>query len=114
MTKAEYVRVSPQEKYFGDKNLLQSQLELLHLIQSFQKYKSLRNEELVLKIALKNKVGEAINLVDKLERLLPVAHYKSSEPKETEHERKKRERKLSLEQEIERIRQKLSGLQKGM
>ncbi len=114
MTKSEYVKLSPQEKYFGEKNLLQSQLELLHLIQSFQKYKSLRNEELVLKVTLKNKIEETLGWIDKMERLLPVAHYKTPVLPEAERERKKRERKLSLEQEIEKIRQRLTRLKSGM
>ncbi|MFH1289818.1 MAG: hypothetical protein ABIH92_00240 [Nanoarchaeota archaeon] len=112
MTKSEYVRVSPPEKVYGQKHLLQTQLELLNLIKSFHTYKVLRNEELVLKVTLKSKVEELINLITKLERLLPKAHYTPETREEKEKDKKKRERKLSLQEEIERVRQKLARIQK--
>lgn len=109
MTNSEYVLISPSKNFFGEKNLLQSQLGLLNAVESFQKYKELRNEELVLKVTLKNKIEETLNWIDKLEKSLPAAHYKeAATPKE-----KKQERKLSLEGEIARIREKLEKLGKG-
>ncbi|MBU0466627.1 MAG: hypothetical protein KKF39_03030, partial [Nanoarchaeota archaeon] len=111
--KSEYIRLSPPEKDYGKKHLLSSQLELLNLIQSFQKYRSLRNEELVLKVALKNKTEETLTWIDKLERILPKAHYKVPVGLAGEKERKKRERKLSLQEEIDKIRAKLGKLNRG-
>ncbi len=107
MTKAEYVRLSLPEQNYGQKHLLASQLELLNLITSFRKYKDLRNEELVLKITLKNKVEETLGFIDKLEKSLPKADYEKPT-----HKSKKEisERKLSLQEEIEKIRNKLAKL----
>ena len=105
--KSEYVKISSPEKRYGEKHLLSAQLELLDLIQRFGKYKNLRNEELVLKVTLKNKIEETVNLIEKLERLLPRASYQAPTPEEKEKERKKKERKLSLQEEIEKVKEKL-------
>ena len=48
MTNAEYVKLSPSERNFGQANLLGAQLELFKLIQSFHKFRVLRDEELIL------------------------------------------------------------------
>jgi len=113
MTKAEYVRLSPPEKVYGQKNLLHSQLEMLHLVQSFQRYRVLRNEELVLRVTFKNLVEQAMNMIDKLERLLPKAHYKAQTYEEKKREKKKTQRRLSLNEEIQKVREKLVKLKTG-
>lgn len=110
MTKSEFVRLSSTEQGYGQKHLLNTQLELLRLMESFHAYKELRGEELVLKVTLKNKIEETLNLIDKLERVLPKAHYRSSTPEDKQRDRKKRERKLSLQEEIDRVREKLGKL----
>ena len=110
MTKSEYVRLASPEKVYGQRHLLQSQLELLDLIQRFRNYKKLRNEELVLKVTLKSKIGETLNLITKLERLLPKAHYKTPTPAEVKRKERKIEKKLSLQEEIEQVRAKLARL----
>lgn len=114
MSKSEYVRLSPPEKFYGEKQLLSSQLELLELIQHFHRYRALRNEELVLKVTLKNIVEETARAIEKLERLLPRAHYQAPALEETAKEKKQRERKLSLQEEIEKVRQKLANLRVEM
>jgi hypothetical protein len=110
MSKTEFVRLSSPEKDFGEKNLLQSQLELLDLLQRFQKYKELRNEELVLKVTLKTKVEEALSFIDKLEKLLPKSTLKELTPEDKAKARAKIEKALTLEEEIDRIRNKLMKL----
>ena len=45
MANAEYVRVSDSEKFYGQNNLLKSQLELLKIIRGFGNYKRQRSEE---------------------------------------------------------------------
>lgn len=110
MTSSEFVRLSAPEKIYGEKNLLQAQLEMLSLTQSFQNYKSLRNDELVLKVALKTKVDAALSALDRLERMLPKSHIKEQSPEEKAREQKKRDKNLTLEQEIARIRAKLASL----
>lgn len=111
MTKSEYVRVSAQEKVFGDNHLLQSQLELLSLVQSFKKYKELRLNELTLKVGLKAKLEELKGLVESLENMLPMAGYHEERQDKTEHKVEKRKENLGLQEEIERIRRKIARLQ---
>lgn len=112
MTNSEYVRLSPPENNFGQKNLLGAQLELLNLIKSFHKFRVLRDEELILKITLKNYIEETKKQVLSLERILPRAEYK--EKGEDGEEEDKKNRKLTLEEEIAKVRAKLSKLQKDL
>ncbi|MBU0906708.1 MAG: hypothetical protein KKD18_02910 [Nanoarchaeota archaeon] len=109
MTNSEFVRISVPEVGFGKKNLLNGQLELLKLAQSFHRFRVLRDEELILKVTLKNYLEEASKEIDRLERFLPRAEYK--EKKEDEGDDEDRKKKLSLEEEIAKVRAKLSKLQ---
>ncbi|MFH1803163.1 MAG: hypothetical protein ABH864_06990 [archaeon] len=112
MTKAEYVRLSPPENDFGHKNLLSGQLELLRLIQSFHRFRILRDEELVLKVTLKGYIEATNKEIDRLERILPKAEYKEKgEEDDDDGGKLDKNRKLSLEEEIAKVRAKLSKLQ---
>lgn len=111
MVGSEYVRLSPPEKNFGQKSLLGAQLELLKLTQSFHKFRILRDEELILKITLKNYIEDTKQEILKLERLLPKAEYKEGGEGEDEEGKA---RKLTLEEEIAKVRAKLSKLQEEM
>jgi valyl-tRNA synthetase len=113
MTRSEFVRVSAGEKIFGDKHLLQSELELLNLVQSFKKYKELRLDELTLKVGLKAKLEELEKEIDKIERLLPAAGYHAEKKEKVESKAEKKKESFTLEQEIERIRKKISRLERG-
>jgi len=112
MTKSEFVRISSPEKVYGEQNLLNAQLELLNLVKSFQTFRELRNEELVLKVTLKNKVEETLGLIDKFERILPKAHYEEKR-EEKEERKRKQDRRLSLQEEIAEVREKLARLRSG-
>ena len=111
--KSEYIGFSAAEKVFVMKDFLQSQLELLQSMNALHNFKKIRQEELFLKISLKNRVEELLEVISKLEKILP----KTSEKIENSEERKKEkklEKDLSLEREIEGIRGKLENLQKGI
>ena len=110
-----YVRLSPNERVYGQKGLLQSQLASLSLKKHFQFYTLLRKEELLLKIKLKNKVKETLDSLSLLDKVLPRAHIKL-ESVEHEIQRKEKEKKdeiesLSLEAELNKIKLKLETLQ---
>ena len=113
MAGSEYVLLSPPEKNYGHKNLLGAQLQLLRLTQSFHKFRVLRDEELILKITLKNYIEETHREIQRLERLLPKATYKE-EKEEDGEDKEDRAKKLSLEEEIAKVRAKLSKLQEGL
>ena len=107
----EYVRLSATKKVYSEKNLLQAQLDLISLIKRLENYKSIRSEELLLKIALKNKIEELKNLIALLEKLLPKTSFAEEKyPPETKENKKERKKKLSLEEEVEEIRRKIAML----
>lgn len=111
----EYVRFSGTEKYFGQKNFLQSQLEVLNLIKSLSSYRKLRDEELLLKISLKNKIESCMEEINKLDKLLPKSSYLPHEIKRKvikEEEIKEEDR--TIEQEIVAVREKLRKLQMNL
>ncbi|MBS3090979.1 hypothetical protein J4217_00845 [Candidatus Pacearchaeota archaeon] len=109
--KSEYVKLSSDEKFFGTKNLLQSQESMINLLKHFDKYGELRKDEMNLRVSLKSKIGEAMNIVDNLIRSLPKARMEDNEPDEFEIlDREKREKKETHERELEDIRQKLASL----
>lgn len=118
--RAEYIRfLSPQVKY-GQKAILESQLNLLSSLKHLREYKNLRDQELILKIHLKKKVEELRSSMDLLERALPKTQFKEEKQQAQEiikeaimvpsmlHDEKK---ELSLEQELESIRRKLARIQ---
>lgn len=114
MTKAEYVGLTGAEKVYGEKQLLQAQLELLNLTKSFKAYKLLRKEELLLKVGLKSKIGEVLVLIDKFERSLPKTSYKPEEKKAIERKKKISREDMALAVEIAEVRRKLEELKRGM
>lgn len=112
--KPEHIRITPEEKIYGEKQLLYSQLELISFLKRYESFRNLRNEELLLKIALKNKIEETKKSIEVLNRLLPRP---SLLPKEKEHHQKKTQteikkpKHLSLEGEVDEIQRKLKRLQ---
>jgi hypothetical protein len=111
---SEYVKISYPEKVYSQKNLLQSQLETLTNIKRLREYTKLRKEELVLQIALKKRIEDILELLKLLDKLLPQTNLKLE--KSPEHTRqeiildKEEKKNLTLEQELEAIRRKLSNL----
>ncbi|RMD67200.1 hypothetical protein D6817_02220 [Candidatus Pacearchaeota archaeon] len=109
----EYVRVSPTERAFGKKNLLYSQLEILKLIESFQRFKELRTEEVKLKMELKQKAEQAENLLAELDKKLPeTKHTPAPIAKKKGKGKAKVSHKPSLREEMEEIRRKLAMLKR--
>lgn len=107
--KSEYVGLTHPEKVYVEKNILQAELELLDSIKRLRAFKKLRTEELVFKIALKRRIGEVLDDLKTLDRILPKVAYvgKGEEGEEVEEVSKE---ELSLSKEIEEIRKKLAKL----
>jgi len=91
---SEYLKLNYAEAVYGKKNLLHSQLGLLTSVQNLEKYRKLREEELVLKIALRKKLEESKELLDAFERLLPKT--KAEEELEAEERAMERSKELEL------------------
>ncbi len=106
----EYVRISSPEKKYGNKNLLRAQLALINSNKRILAYKELRSKEMLLRIELKLKITEALNLIKTLDKILP--HIKiHSEEKIQEKIKEEETKQENLEEELQRIKRKLSALQ---
>ena len=84
--KSEYVGLSGAEKIYAEKNLLRMQLEILELLKGFQEYGKARKEGLVLRVALKSKIGEALDALREMEKVLPKVERKKNEKEEVVEE----------------------------
>ena len=112
--KPEHVLLKSDEKSYGEKQLLNSQLEILKALKRFDAYKTLRSEELMLKIALKNKINDAMKSLDLLDKLLPKPTIKQEKAHKKKHysktERHQQSHSNSLEKEAREIKEKLARL----
>ena len=108
---SEYVRFFGKEALYGEKYLLTAELGILGFVKRLRNYKKLRQEEMILKIALKKKIDEVGEQLDIFDKLLPhtkmAGLIKKPAPREASFEDKEA---LTLEQEVERIRRKLELL----
>ena len=109
---SEYIKISNPEKIYGQKNLLQAQIELLQVMQRYKTFEKLRKEELILKVVLKTKIEEAESSLHLLDKLLPKSTFKLEKDKEKQSKDLLlyKKEKLTLEQEINRIKEKLTRL----
>ncbi len=94
----EYLSLTPTEQLYGEKNLLEAQIDAISTIKRLENYKKTRSEELSLKIQLKNKIDEAQNLIVALEKLLPKTRFKDNS-KEAEEDLEEKELKTILKRE---------------
>ena len=107
----EYVKISFPEKKYGNKNLLRAQLQLIQANKRILAYKELRNKEASLRIELKLKINEALNLLKILDKTLP--HVKMHSEDKQEKIKEEEIKHETLEDELQRIRKKLSALQES-
>lgn len=106
----EYVRLLNSEIAYGHQSLLKTQLSNLTILKNCKEFKEIRNEEFVLKIALKVKIEEALASLDVLEKILPVPTIKPTMTHSAENTHVEKQRS-TLEDEIMEIRNKLIKLQ---
>jgi len=110
----EYIHLTKSEKEYGEKQLLHTQLEILNILKHTKNYQELRSEEFALKIKLKEKIEEALKSIELLEKLLPKPTIKPKNTTEQEleiHKHHHKKENLSLNAELELIKEKLSKLQ---
>lgn len=107
---SEYIKLTSSERIFGAKTMLHMQLEYLNSIRSYRNYKDLRSKEFILKISLKNRIGEALALMAKFHSLLPKTSYRLPDQKEVGRKKKV---SSTLQDEIEMVKKKLIRLQSG-
>jgi len=69
---AEYVRLTGEEALFQKKGLLETQMNVLQAVKRLKAYRAIREEELLLKIQLKQKCDALSEQIELLNRLLPT------------------------------------------
>lgn len=106
----EYLRLESDERKAGKENILYAEMEVLSILQKYQKYKKLRTQELALKTALKRYIKLLNEDVEILDKLLPHVKFEriKEEPKLNANTDKKRR---SLEIQIDDIKKKIDSLQ---
>ena len=110
----EYVRLAPPESLYGEKHILHSELGMLNIIKRIRSYNKFRQEELVLRLAVKKKVDEIRECFELLDKLLPhdkLAGLKKEQKAKEDIAGGKAE--ISLEQELEMIRRRLENLREN-
>jgi len=106
--KKEYMKLNHAEDVFGEKNLLQSELEILSILKRYQTYKKLRKEELKLKALLKKTINDTREEISKVDKLLPKTKDDKFSSVDLSHAQKARK---DLEGEIEEIKRRIMALQ---
>ena len=106
---SEYVKFIGPERVSLQKSFLESQIEIIKMLRQYKQYERLKNEEFLLKIVLKGKIEQVLSNVYSLEKLLPKTKMR---PKKTKQEESQimREIDLSLEEEINMLKEKIAKL----
>ena len=108
---SEYVRLSPDESFFGEKGMLESNLSAVSLLKGMKEYHKIRKEELLLKLEFKKKLSELHALLKWFDKQLPKTDDEEKQEFEesirTDEDEKK---EFELEGEILDIKRKLSSL----
>lgn len=107
----EYVKFSGHEKIYGEKNVLYIELDLLKMLKRVDNFKNLRQEELVLKIALKKRISELIEAMNLIDKLIPHHKMRGLHKEEEIMDEAEKKKNWTLEQELEAIRRKLEELE---
>jgi len=112
---SEFVRLTPPESIYAEKNLLYSELEVLTSSKHLINYRSLKKEENQLKIILKQEIKTALDILKSVDKSLPKMKIPESElPSKIISSSPQEEKDVDsdeLESELQRIKAKLSSLQ---
>lgn len=76
---AEFVKLTLLEKTYTEKSLLEIQARFISILQHLSSYHNARDEELKLKLALRNKIEESNEFLDTLDKSLPKSQFKDSQ-----------------------------------
>lgn len=107
----EHVRIQAAERVYGEKHLLHAQLDTISLMKRYDSYRALRAGELMLKLALKNKLAEAKESLALLLHLLPKPTMMPKLPRPAPEHHASHKKKQTLEYEVADIRRRLAQLQ---
>jgi len=103
-----HIKINYEEALSAKKQLLSSELNLLHLVKKIKAYKILRRKELITKNNLKTSLSSLKSKINLIESTFP-----QEESKITIHKNKKEEKSSSnIQSELEDIKSKLAELGK--
>ena len=121
-----YSRIDYEDAMQAKKNMLRSQMNLLNIIKKLEEYKRLRKQELMLKLKLKNDLGEVKAKINKILDSAPKTEMTKNMPKQIEprashitqirkeHEQENSHelepRKIGIEAQLNEIRERLEKL----
>jgi hypothetical protein len=74
----EFVKLTSAEKTYTEKSLLEVQAQFISVLQHLSNYHNQRDEELKLKLALRNKIEESKEFLESLDKSLPKSHFKDN------------------------------------
>lgn len=103
----EYIRLDPSIRAYGKKTMLYCEMDLLAVLKRYEKYKKIREDELILKKALRKSILELKEILRKLSRDIPEIKENKFKPVEISKERKKHD---ELEDEISEIKRRISEI----
>lgn len=106
----QYVKITAPEKQYIQKNMLENELGLLSIMKIIRRYKELRKEELTLKVAVKTKLDEIMNMYKEIDQILPKMEISRKEIEDEFLQLSEKKQEGSLEEEIEAIKRKLLSL----
>jgi len=105
MTSIEYIKIEPEEQFYGKKDLLQLELDFLLMVKKFEEFKQIRKQKRALRQELFRRVNKLRKILTKLDEELPeVPNHDPVKPAEDTTD-------PTLDSEIENIRQKLEILE---
>ena len=109
-----HVKFEPDESLIAKKELLELQISILNILKVLRNYSQIRKEELKTKIKLNQKIGEVLANLVKIKEELPKSQLPETMKRKTEIQEKVEENKVyskDLEQELQRIKEKLRELE---
>jgi|SRR3989344_1917907 len=116
-----HIKLEYEEGVKSKKDILYSEMELLKIAKIIKRYHDIRSEELSNKINLYNKIRDIKKDIAKLNNILPLLKIPSILRKEEIHEKEKYEEitkqvkekhyDLSIESQLQEIRDKIQALQ---
>ncbi len=82
----QYIKLNDSARFYANNNLFQTREDILDIISRFRRFGELRSKELILKVELRNRIGELVNSIKRFEKLLPIEYRKFSFYEEAKEE----------------------------
>ena len=110
--KTEYIKISSEELTYSQKNILESQIDVISLMRTISNYKKLRTEEIMAKLQFKEVIEQLKENMNYLDKLLPNSEFLEDFTNNNITVEKKQEitKSIAMETELDSIKARLAGL----